>query len=200
MAELPKLKQSDKAVIIGHSGSGKTTLLNYIINESTFSPLFVIDTANQLSIVPSYDFVGETKCKCPRKGLHCLKLHTDIELETFVSKLNKKAGKFFLVIDEVDRFTSPVSLTPEVKLWLEEGRNFDRGGIFTVRRVGFLNKSILGNSHYLYLFKINNRRDKEYLGSLVDYDINSLKYSDEHSFFVFDLYNSKLIGEFKLAQ
>lgn len=196
--KLPKIAQSDKAVIIGHSGSGKTTLLRYMIKHLSYSPMFVIDTANQLSYVPYYNYTGTTKCKDERKGLHCLKLHTDAELETLVDKLNHKTGKFFLVIDEVDRFTGPSSLTPEVKLWLEEGRNFDRGGIFTVRRVGFLNKSILGNSHYLYLFKINNKRDREYLGSLVDYDINDLDYSNEHSFFVFDLYNSKLIGEFLL--
>ena len=196
---LPVLKQSDKAVIIGHSGSGKTTLLAYILQHQVkFSPVFIVDTANQLSYVPSYNYTGATKCKHERKGQHCLKLHTEFQLETFISKLNKKSGKFFIVVDEIDRFTTPYSLTPEVKLWLEEGRNFDRGGIFTVRRVGFLNKSILGNAHYLYLFKVNNKRDREYLGSLVDYDINSLVYSNEHSFFVFDLYTSKLLGEFTI--
>lgn len=197
-SNLPLPQHPDKAVIIGHSGSGKTTLLRHMLKQLKYSPMFVVDSANQLSYVPSYNYTGATKCKDERKGQHCLKLHTETELEVFVSKLNHKEGKFFIVIDEVDRFTNAYSLTPEVKLWLEEGRNFGRGGIFTVRRVGFLNKSILGNSRYLYLFKVNNKRDREYLSALVDYDINSLQYSNEHSFYVFDLYNTELVGEFLL--
>ena len=197
-SKFPLPSQSDKAVIIGHSGSGKTTLMSYIVNQLPYKPLYVIDTTNQMSYVPSYNYLGKTECKVKRKEKYCLKLHTSAQLEFFISKLNHDKKQFFLAIDEIDRFTNPHYLFPETKLWLEEGRNFNRGGLFTVRRVGFLNKSILGNSHWLYLFKTNNRIDKQYLSAILDYDISELSYSGDYSFFTFDLYKSELIGEYEL--
>ena len=198
MPELPKILMSDKAVIIGHSGSGKTYLLKYLLKNqlNTLSPMFIIDSANQLSRVPYYNYVGKTDCNYKRANQFCYKFHTGYQLEAFISYLQHNKKQFFMVIDEVDRYTSPLTIEPETKLWLEEGRNFNRGGIFTVRRVGFLNKSILSNSRYLYLFKINNKSDRIYLSTILDMDISSLIYHNEHSFYVFDLYNTKMIGEF----
>lgn len=202
LSKLPLPDISDKIIIIGHSGSGKTVLMDYIIEHLAFKLtknrcLYIVDSANQLSKVPNYNYRGETECNRPHANKYCVKLHTPDDLEALITALNHKNKlEFFLTIDEVDRFTGPNTIMPETKLYLEEGRNFNRGGLFSVRRVGLLNKSIFSNAHYLYLFKINNKADRDYLGTILDTNISDLDYHNEHSFFVFDLYNTKNLGEF----
>lgn len=196
--DLPKINISDKIVIIGYSGSGKTYLLDYLLEHELkqINPLYVVDTVNYFSKVESYNYSGVTICNKPRKGQMCVKMHTDIQFEKFLNYLNHNKDSFFLVVDEIDRYTDVHSLENEVKLYLEEGRNFNRGGIFAARRIGFLNKSILGNSHYLFLFKINNASDINYLNSIISINLFELTYTQEHSFYVIDLHLSKILGEF----
>lgn len=198
MNNLPPIDISDKVVILGYSGSGKSTLLGWLLKTIKLRPLYIVDTVNIYSAVPSYNYSGVTKCNDPAKGKMCLKLHTPEQFEALLTYLNHKKSNFFLAVDEIDRYCDVWHLTTEVKLYLEEGRNFGRGGIFTVRRVGFLNKSILGNAHYLYLFKSNNARDLQYLEQITGLDLFSLKYSQEHAFHVIDLHNSRDLGEFAL--
>lgn len=195
---LPQIDMSDKVVITGYSGSGKTTLLRHIVNTCGLAPMYVVDTVNYFSRVPSYNYAGVTKCNEPRKGKLCLKLHTEEQFESLMWYLNHKKSQFFMVVDEIDRYCNPMHLQREVKLYLEEGRNFNRGGIFTVRRIGFLNKSILGNAHYLYLFKSNNVRDLQYLTQITGINLMQLNYSTEHAFHVIDLHRSADLGEFSL--
>lgn len=196
---LPHVDISDKVVVIGYSGSGKTTLLDYFVKHGAPTPRYIIDTVNYFSYVPSYNFSGITKCKSPAKDQICMKLHSEEQFEALLWYLNHKKDRFFLVVDEIDRYTNVNHLHREVKLFLEEGRNFGRGGIFAVRRVGFLNKSILGNSHYLFVFKINNYRDLQYLSMISSVDVLNLEYHDEHSFYIIDLHTSKVLGEYKVA-
>lgn len=195
---LPPIDISDKIVIIGYSGSGKTTLMDFLITHLNLFPCYVVDTVNYYSEVSSYDYSGITKCKKPQKNKFCVKMHTENQFEHFVSYLNHKKDKFFIYVDEIDRYCNPLTLKREVKLYLEEGRNFGRGGVFTVRRLGFLNKSILGNAHYLFLFKINNIRDVAYLSGIIGENLQQLEYHKEHSFYIIDLHNSNILGEYSL--
>lgn len=198
LSQLPKIDISDKIVIIGYSGSGKTYLLDYIMNTqlNNIAPIYVIDTVNRFSKVPSYNYSGITECINKRKNKTCIKIHTELQLEKFISYLNHKKEQFFLCIDEIDRYTNTNNLLTETKLYLEEGRNFNRGGIFTIRRVGFLNKSILGNSHYLFLFKLLIKTDIEYLSYITGINLFELEFHNEHSFYVIDLHLSQILGEY----
>jgi len=105
---------------------------------------------------------------------------------------------YYLIIDEIDRYTNPNHLMRYTKIYLEEGRNYGQGGLFSVRRIGFLNKSILGNSKYVYIFKTNNVNDKNYLTNITGLNFNNLSWKNSHSFHVFDLLSSEYIGEFLL--
>jgi len=193
-------KQEDKITIIGHSGAGKTTLMGWLIENKmkTFQNVYIVDTVNRFSNVPSLDYVGVTKCKKQYANITCIKLHTEIQFEALIYYLSSHFSKFFVAVDEIDRYVSIYRLYPEVKLWLEEGRNFDRGGLFTVRRVGFLNKSILGNSHYLFLFKMNIATDLDYISQITGVNVSNLQYHGEHSFYIIDLYKTKILGETEL--
>ena len=191
--------QEDKVVIIGHSGSGKTYLLDYLLKHppiSKFKPIFIVDTVNIFSYVPDMYYTGITRCKNPRKGQYCVKIHNDTQLEALIWYLSHTVPSFYLAVDEIDRYVAPRRILQETKLWLEEGRNFNRGGIFTVRRVAFLNKSILGNAHYLYLFKMLIKTDQEYIETITGIPVSDLQYHNVHSFYLIDLYKSKMIGEF----
>ena len=199
MKQLPTLRQDDKSVIVGHSGAGKTTLLKYLIDNSSFQNGYIVDTVGyfqkSLNLKAS---IYDTGVIGKYKDYRVLKLQNDLQLNGIIRYLNKAGKPYFLFLDEVDRYSSPTSLQPDIKLFLEEGRNFNQGGIFTIRRVGFLNKSIIGNSHYLYLFKANIDRDKTFIQSITGLDIITLKYNHDHSFYVFDLFRSENLGEFLL--
>ena len=193
-------KQEDKITIIGHSGAGKTTLMGWLIENKmkNFQNVYIVDTVNRFSHVPSLNYVGVTKCKKQYPNITCVKIHTEIQFEALIYYLSRHFSNFFVAVDEIDRYVSIYRLYPETKLWLEEGRNFDRGGLFTVRRVGFLNKSILGNSHYLFLFKMNIATDLDYISQITGVNVSNLQYHGEHSFYIIDLYQTKILGETEL--
>jgi len=198
---IPIPSQSDKASIIGTSGSGKTTLMKYLTDNSKYNNAFIIDTVNYfinlMRIHIDIDFSGIAG---KYYNYPILKIHNEIQLEGFIRYLRKTLHNkpYFLIIDEIDRYTNPNHLMKYTKIYLEEGRNYNQGGIFSVRRIGFLNKSILGNSKYLYVFKINNMNDKNYLSNITGLNFNNLEWKDSHSFHVFNLLSSEYLGEFIL--
>jgi hypothetical protein len=194
------LRIEDKATVIGHSGSGKTTFMKQYLAITDLRPIFVIDPIGNFSGPPNwkkYEYSGTIPCANRKPGQTCIKLSTPMQLEALVRYLGKKHPQWFLVIDEVDRFTDVNHLDYYTKRYLEEGRNWKRGGMFSVRRLGFLNKSILSNSRFLVMFRVNNASDLKYLSQLVDFPVE-MDYSDEHSFYLFDLYRSENLGEYVL--
>jgi len=193
--------QSDKASIIGMSGSGKTTLIKYLIDNSKYKNAFIIDTVNYfINLIKAHIDIDFSGIAGKYYNYPILKIHNEIQLEGFIRYLRKTLHNkpYFLIIDEIDRYTNPNHLMKYTKIYLEEGRNYNQGGIFSVRRIGFLNKSILGNSKYLYVFKINNMNDKNYLSNITGLNFNNLEWKDSHSFHVFNLLSSEYLGEFIL--
>ena len=192
--------QEDKISIIGHSGAGKTTLMEWLIENKMkhFKNIYIVDTVNRFSYVPSSSYSGITKCNKSYNNATCVKIHTEIQLEALIYYLARHFSSFFVAVDEIDRYVSIHQIYPEVKLWLEEGRNFNRGGLFTVRRVGFLNKSILGNSHYVFLFKMNIATDLDYISQITGVNVSNLQYHGDYSFYIIDLYRTEVLGEAQL--
>jgi len=198
---IPIPSQSDKASLIGMSGSGKTTLMKYLIDNSKYKNAFIIDTVNYfINLIKAHIDIDFSGIVGKYHNYSILKIHSEIQLEGFIRYLRKSLANkpYFLIIDEIDRYTNPNHLMKYTKIYLEEGRNYGQGGIFSVRRIGFLNKSILGNSKYLYVFKINNMNDKNYLSNITGLNFNSLEWKDSHSFHVFNLLSSEYLGEFIL--
>jgi len=198
---IPIPNQSDKATIIGMSGSGKTTLMKYIIDHSNYKNGFIIDTVNYFSnLINSHFDIDYSGIIGKYHNYTIVKIHSEIQLEGLIRYLRKKLpnSPYFLIIDEIDRYTNPNHLMRYTKIYLEEGRNYNQGGLFSVRRIGFLNKSILGNSKYIYIFKTNNVNDKNYLSNITGLNFNNLEWSNSHSFHVFNLLSSEYLGEFLL--
>lgn len=196
-----KFDQSDKIVVIGFSGSGKSTFMKWFIRNSHFVPMYIVDPLGNFSEKPDwkkFEYAGVMPCKPIIKNHTCIKMTNELQLEAFIAKLSKTKPEWFLVVDEIDRFIGTDSMLYYTERYLEEGRNYNRGGMFSVRRLGFLNKSILSNAHYLIMFRINNKNDKEYLNEMVDFDLRDLKFSDKHSFYVLDLQTSENLGEMML--
>jgi len=201
MIIIPIPQQPDKATIIGMSGSGKTTLMKYIIDHSNYKNGFIIDTVNYFSnLINSHFDIDYSGITGKYHNYNIIKIHSEIQLEGLIRYLRKTISNrpYFLIIDEIDRYTNPNHLMRYTKIYLEEGRNYNQGGLFSVRRIGFLNKSILGNSKYVYIFKTNNVNDKNYLTNITGLNFNNLTWKNSHSFHVFDLLSSEYIGEFLL--
>jgi len=198
---IPFPKQSEKATIIGMSGSGKTTLMKYIIDHTYYKNAFIIDTVNYFSNLIEARFPIDFSGVIGKyKTYTIIKIHSELQLEGLIRYFRKTLpdNPYFLIIDEIDRYTNPNHLMRYTKIYLEEGRNYNQGGLFSVRRIGFLNKSILGNSKYVYVFKTNNVNDKNYLSNITGLNFNNLTWKNSHSFHVFDLLSSEYIGEFLL--
>ena len=195
---------SDKIVIAGYSGAGKSTLLQYFITHVfqnfRHTKLIVVDPTARFSVRAKKTYNGTVKCLEPRKNKICIKISGEERYEALIARLNKYYDPTFLVTDEVDGYIRTNYLPYNFGIYSEQGRNWNQGGCFTVRRLGALNKSILSNAHYLILFQVRNRMDRMYLESILDVDIDRLFGNlGEHDFAVIDMHLSKLLGIYRLS-
>ena len=191
-----------KCVIVGYSGAGKSTLLNYFLKEIAKEKLncVVVDTTSKFSEKKNIRYRGKTKCKHRNKNSVCVKIQNETDLEKIVKGINDKDTiPILLVVDEIDQFTNTYHLMPETSLFFQQGRNYNHGGIFTIRQIGRLNKQILSNAQTLVLFKIYNKNDIDYLTSAIGIDVSDMVYElKPHEFYLLDLTNSVVIGKYIL--
>ena len=192
----------DKLCIVGYSGAGKTLILEYVVNSviSQFPNLVIVDPVSRFSERTGIRFRGKIKCLNPSPNKVCLKLQSEADMEELCETINNLDDvPAFLVVDEIDQFTDVHSLMPETSLYLQQGRNYHHGGLFTARQVGRLNKQILSNSHYLILFRIYNKADLQTLNEILPYRFMQLiPKLQPHSFYFIDMQKSEILGEFIL--
>lgn len=194
-----KISYQDKIVLIGYSGCGKTTLMDYFIDGVLKGyNCIVLDPVSRFSILKNIRYSGKVQCKRPRKNKVCFKLQNEAELNALVKKLNDKDKmNAMLIVDEIDQFTRTRTMSNELSLYFQQGRNYNHGGMFSVRQVGKLNKEILSNSHYLFLFKINNKNDVQTLESITGLELDEMiKKLPKYHFYIIDLHNSESFGMF----
>ena len=205
-----KIKQQDKIVVLGTSGCGKTTLMNYIVDNMVdkFPNVVVIDLVGNFSTNKEIRKVGKVPCINPRPSKACIRLLTEEQLDRTMHTLIDVPEPLFVVLDEVDVFIKPQHMMPEMYLYVEVGRNWNKGGMYALRQVGRLNKNILSNSHYLILFRLYNRADIEYLDSLLSVGVGKrglktaelISVLDDHEFWIIDLHHSKPLGVYTLDE
>jgi hypothetical protein len=191
-----------KISVIGYSGSGKSTLLGFFIKEISKEKMnvVIVDTTSKFSENKGIRYTGKLKCKNNNPNSLCLKIQTEEGLERLLKNINDQDNKkIFLIVDEIDQYTDTHSLLPETRLFFQQGRNYKHGGVFVVRQVGRLNKDILSNSQYLFLFKIFNKNDLMYLNSITGMNLQDMIIGlGAHDFFIIDLVNTKVIGKYIL--
>ena len=205
-----KIKQQDKIAVLGTSGCGKTTLMNYIVDNviDRFPNVVVIDLVGNFSKNREIRKVGKVPCKNPRPSKACLRILNEDQLDETMKTLIDVPEPLFIVLDEVDVFVKPQKMLPEMYLYTQVGRNWDKGGMFAVRQVGRLNKNILSNSHYLILFKLYNKSDIDYLDTILSVGIGRrglgtkdlLSVLDDYEFWLIDLHHSKPLGVYRLDE
>lgn len=185
---------SNKICIIGYSGAGKSTLLEYLIRKLNFNKI-IIDTTNKFTKKVKIRYKGMLIPKKYIKNAVAYKIQNENDLDIICRNINDyESVPVFLVVDEIDNFTDTHSLSPEFMLYIQQGRNYNHGGVFTVRQVGLLNKQILSNSNYLFLFKIFNKSDIDYLCSITGMNLREpINRLSSHDFYVIDLVNSKIL-------
>ena len=193
------INYQDKICIIGYSGSGKSTLTKYFVKSLYPMKMVIVDPISLFSEKKPIDYTGIVTCLNPSKNKVCVKIHTDEQLDKIINNINHTYSKMILVVDEIDNYIDTHFMLDQTSKYFQQGRNYGHGGIFTVRQVGRLNKQILSNSHYLFLFKIFNKNDIIYLESITGLPladkINSLPL---HNFLIIDLWNSEIKGNFIL--
>ena len=198
------IRSDDKISIVGYSGAGKTLLLEYFLKNviNRFPNLVVIDPVSRFSEKTNIRYKGKVQCLYPSANKICYKLQSEEDLDKICKTINDiDTQPAFLVVDEIDQFTDTHSLFDETSLFFQQGRNYNHGGMFTVRQVGRLNKQIFSNSHYLILFRVYNKADIDYLNEVLPLKfIKLIPTLQEHSFFLIDLRMSRIIGEFQYIE
>lgn len=104
----------------------------------------------------------------------CLHFYDPNAFNIFIQNYVINQHNLSLFIDEIDHYILPRRIEYWTHVWLQEGRNWGLGGIFTVRQVGLLNKEILSNSRWLFLFRIVNANDIKYLQGIVDFNVKEI--------------------------
>ncbi len=195
-----ELKYYDKICVIGYSGSGKSYLTKHLIDNLRLN-MIIVDTTSQFSEKKPIRYKGTVPCLSGRKNIRCLKIQSESDLENICKNINDKENvPVFLVVDEIDQFTDTYSLMPETSLFFQQGRNYNHGGLFTIRQVGRLNKQILSNSHYLFLFKIFNKNDIAYIEMIIGMPVkDKIQELEPHQFYIIDLWKSEFVGKFKVV-
>lgn len=141
--EKPKLEvdTDQKITVLGKTGSGKTNLIKVLMAD----------------ILPDYNFVlldsignfAEFEGK-PNIEYHQVNPADEEEIDKIIYSALER-GDCMVVIDEVDRYNSKkgTMLNELVNL----GRNYGVGGIFAARRTADVDKDILANSPYIFVFQ-----------------------------------------------
>jgi hypothetical protein len=173
--------------------------MKYLIDNLNFN-FIIIDPVSLFSKKKPIRYKGVVECLNPKKNKKCIKIQNEEDLEAIIKVLNDKANtKLFLVVDEIDQYTDVHHLYPETSLYFQQGRNYRHGGLFSVRQVGRLNKQILANSHYLFLFKIYNKNDMEYLNGITGMPLTGYIVDlKPHEFYIIDLQLSQILGKYIL--
>lgn len=196
------IEYSKKIVIVGYSGAGKSTLMEYLIKEMSIRKMnmIIVDTTTKFSFRKPIRYKGRLKCKYNNPNAICVKIQNDKDLEQIIKGINDKDRlPISLVVDEIDQYTDTYGLEFETSLFFQQGRNYDHGGLFSIRQIGRLNKQILSNSQVLLLFKIYNKSDIDYLSNVIGIDVRNMVLElKPHEFFIVDLTNSIVIGKYIL--
>lgn len=188
---------SEKIIIIGQSGSGKTTLEEFFINSIPFKKI-IIDSVGRFSSVTDIHYKGIVG---KSKTATYIKIRHEGDFETICKVINNNyAEPVYLIVDEIDQYTNPLSMQRETSLFFQQGRNYDHGGMFTVRQIGRTNKQIFTNCRYIFLFSTHNKNDILYLQQSLPFNIGEMIYNlDKYQFYIIDSFKSENLGKYMLS-
>jgi len=138
--------------IFGLQGSGKTTLAKYILKHHPGG--WVIDVLGEYQGFNRYVMRDRTITGIP-------------ELNLAIEYILRNEQPEMLIIDEANRYCKPRMTLPEMISYLNDfHRHFGLAIGFISRRPSQLHTDLVELAHYLFIFKLVGRNDKQYLESL----------------------------------
>lgn len=140
--------------IFGLPDSGKSTLANFILTK--FGRLaFVYDTLHEFPSDPFDSYEPNSRMSVP-------------ELERVIRSVIRSRKYRLFVLDEANRFcpSKPKPL-PQAVADLNDWRShYDMGAGFICRRPVQLNQDLTELAHYLFIFRMPGKNDRDYLNNL----------------------------------
>jgi ABC-type dipeptide/oligopeptide/nickel transport system ATPase component len=175
----------DKIVIMGTSGCGKSYLGKVI--QLNFSRVIVFDPmdeyqTDQKNIIRSWEqfasFVNNEGEK--NKFFKVIKFSfddDDIERISFLDhaiKVLYHLGNVTIVIEEMQLFSTPHSISKNLKNSMTTGRHQKLSFIITTQRPSLMNKTILSQSTHIFCGNLVDKNDILYVGNFIGADKNQL--------------------------
>ena len=181
------IRKTDIIAILGKRGSGKSTFLKWLISKLKYS-IVLLDTMLEHKRYGKHVMLVKPK---PFKTQYNSLLKYAIELA-----LNTKS---ILAIDELSYYQNPRNIPKKLNDFVQYGRHFNTGFIFTSRRPAEIHKNILANTNHFFIFKIDLPNDIYYLSSYVPIKLlHKLKRLTPHSFIYYGDYGVKVFKPLKL--
>lgn len=199
------LQPSDKIGLLGMSGSGKTYLMSYLIkNYFKNVKKYVIDPVGYFSIIKDVYQVGKSQLKNEYKdcNLTALRFNNPDSLDNLCWVFNRYNKPMVLFIDEINNYISINPYIPQhLKIYVNSGRNFNHGLVYSTQRIGLLNNNVFSNTNYIFYFKLGNTNDLRELNNLLPFDFFKLDNTldkNKHNFYLIDKNNNELYGIYSI--
>lgn len=175
----------DKILILGTSGCGKSYLGKTI--QLSFSRVVVFDAldeyqTDQKNIIRSWDeltkFIDENAEKPSFFRVIKFDFSDDDDYRiTFIDhalKLLYYMGDVTIVIEEIQLFSTPHSISTNLKNCMTTGRHKRLSFIITSQRPSLMNKTILSQSTHIFCGNLIDKNDIQYVGNFIGTEKNLL--------------------------
>lgn len=181
------MRKNPNCAIIGRSGTGKSHLLKGQLLARITTPVVLIDSQNEYAHLPVVcdnviDLIDLIELK---ERMIRFVSDKEADFERIVRIVYECYINMYIVCEEVSIYLDPLSAPVIVKSYLKFGRHSDLGFICTTQRPAECHRIITSQSDYLFIFKLHEPRDIEYLKRIPNIE-NMISELDEHEFFVYN--------------
>lgn len=188
------INSTDCAIVMGQRGCGKSYLAKGF--QSLWPRRIIIDSLNEYregTIVHNFPDFADTLLHFQQSGQKEFELVYQFDFDSHMSesefneiiRLCYYLGNVQIVIEEVQLYSSPHSLPRNLKNALLTGRHQNISLLFTSQRPGEVNKTIISQCSHIFVGRISEGNDLNYLSKILNQDSERLISLPDRQFLYF---------------
>jgi len=183
------LKSTDVIGIMGRRGCGKSFLGGKLRN--VFPRRVIFDTTHEhTGPLMVYDFKQFSQVMLYTENASQFEIIVRFDIEHSkkseefdeMLKILYYRGSVCIVLEEIQNFSSPHSISPFLEHIFTTGRHRDLAVIYTTQRPGQLHKTALSQSSHIFCGQLHDRNDLNQVGNFMGADSKKLAHLPEYHF------------------